>query len=107
MTIGEAGRGRGQIEGARAAGAGGDDTFGRIVRLVKDNDRLFAELAAIHARIGRARSYLADPDCHLPLALALANLSRLKATHSGLLARLRSNRIEALHALGMLGERAA
>lgn len=81
------------------------DAFGRIVRLLKDNERLSADLKAIHSQIGQARAYLAAPDCHLPLALA--TLTRLKSKHSGLLALLRANRIEALRALANLEEKAA
>ena len=108
-TIGVGDGGRGGLDTTQRAMAGGwgrgEDAFGRIVRLMKDNERLFADLGAIVARIEQARAYLAVPDCHLPLGLA--NLSRLKVKHSGLLALLRANRIEALDALGTLGERAA
>ncbi len=77
------------------------DPFGRLVRLMKTNERLFADLKALDAKVGQAKSYLLAPDSHLPLALA--NLARLKSKHSGLLALLRANRIEALDALDEAG----
>jgi len=92
--------------GLETAGMGrAADPFGRLVGIMKSNERLFADLRALEVKIGQAKSYLAAPDSHLPLALA--NLDRLKSKHSGLLALLRANRIEALVALGVAGAPAA
>lgn len=79
-------------------GANGPDLFGRMVRVMKDHERLVIELESTNARLGRARVYLASPACHL--ALALTYFAHLQAKRSGLLDLLNANRIEAERILG-------
>ncbi|HWE35902.1 MAG TPA: hypothetical protein VG406_04960 [Isosphaeraceae bacterium] len=69
------------------------DAFERLVRLLKDNERLVGELKDLGDKLLRARAYRADPGCNV--ALAEAHINRLRAKHSGVLALLRANRIEA------------
>ena len=73
-----------------------DDEFGRLVRLVRVNERLTAELDETRARARRAWAYLATPGADP--ALAMAELQRLRPKRSAILAHLRANRLEA-HAL--------
>lgn len=80
----------GDGQGSTAARAGG---FERLVRLLKDNERLVGELQGLGGRLARARAYRAEPGCNVPLAEA--HINRLRAKHSGVLALLRANRIEA------------
>ena len=80
--------------------AGGPDLFERLVRIMKENERLLLELKALDARIGAARAYLAGPGCHLPLALG--NLAHLRTKRSGLLTLLRAGRIAAEAIVGPL-----
>ena len=75
-----------------------EDVFGRLVRLVRDNERLQAELDATRARVRDAFDYLAAPNANPALALAL--LERLRLRRSALLAHLRANRVEARELLG-------
>ncbi|RUL87251.1 hypothetical protein TsocGM_13590 [Tautonia sociabilis] len=74
------------------------DEFGRLVRLVRENERLHAELEAVRVRTNRAWAYLSEPGCNA--ALAMAQLDRLRLRRSALLAHLRANRIEARELLG-------
>lgn len=75
-----------------------EDAFGRLVRLVRDNERLQAELDATRAKVRDAFDYLAAPNANPALALAL--LERLRLRRSALLAHLRANRVEARELLG-------
>ena len=75
-----------------------DGEFGRLVRLVRDNERLTAELEATRSRAHRAWSYLAMPGANP--ALALAELERLRHKRSAILAHLRANRVAARALLG-------
>lgn len=77
----------------RAKAAGQPDAFGRLVGLLRDNERLVGELRILGDRMLRARAYRAEPGCNV--ALADAHINRLRAKHSGVLALLRANRIEA------------
>ena len=70
----------------------------RLAQLVIANDRLMDELAVSRARIDAARLYLDRPDCNV--GFGSAHLERCRTKHSGILAHLRANRIEALHLLG-------
>lgn len=74
------------------------DDFGRLVRLVRDNERLFSELEAVRSQARRAWSYFTEPGCNS--ALAIAQLDRLRMKRSALLAHLRANRVEARSLLG-------
>jgi hypothetical protein len=78
---------------ASEAEAARPDAFERLVRLLKDNERLVGELRSLGDRLMRARAYRAEPGCNV--ALAEAHINRLRAKHSGVLALLRANRIEA------------
>jgi hypothetical protein len=78
----------------------GPDAFERLVRIMKDSERLLLELQGVDARLGEARSYLAAPGSSLPLALG--TLAHLKTKRSGLLTLLRSCRIAAEEVLGPL-----
>jgi hypothetical protein len=69
------------------------DEFGRVVRLVRDNERLFAELESVRSRARRAWAHLAQPGGNA--GLALVQLDRLRAKRSALLAHLRANRAAA------------
>ncbi len=81
-----------------ADGGPPDDPFGRLVRLVRDNDRLIAELDALGTRIAEARAYGRRPDAHS--LLAGARITQLRDRRSGVLARLRANRAVARAILG-------
>ncbi len=70
----------------------------RLAQLVIANDRLMEELATSRARIAAARVYLDSSDCNV--GFGSAHLERCRSKHSGILAQLRANRIEALHLLG-------
>lgn len=72
--------------------------FRTLVRLVNDNERLFAELESIQMKIRAAWAYLAEPG-HNP-GLALTHLDRLRMKRSAVLSHLRANRIEARALLG-------
>ncbi len=89
---------------SRPAAAGASlappDLFEQVVRLVQSNDRLFAERDALVAKLGRARTYLADPDCNRNFATAYLN--HLKLKHSSVLALLRANRLQARQILDRL-----
>ncbi len=76
----------------------------RLAQLVIANDRLMDELATSRARIVAARSYLDSPGCNA--RFGSAHLERCRSKHSGILAQLRANRIEALHLLGEGGSAA-
>jgi len=56
------------------------------------------ELASSRERISRARSYQLEPGCNA--RFGSAHFDRCRAKHSGILAQLRANRIEALAILG-------
>ena len=72
--------------------------FERLVRLVRDNERLRADLEATRARARRAWAYLTEPASNP--ALALAQLEHLRQKRSAILAQLRANLIEARELLG-------
>jgi hypothetical protein len=70
----------------------------RLAQLVNANDWLMDELTTSRARIVSARAYLDRPGCNT--RFGSAHLERCRARHSGILAQLRANRIEALRLLG-------
>jgi hypothetical protein len=69
----------------------------RLAQLVNSNDRLMDELTTSRARIVSARNYLDRPGCNA--RFGKAHLERCRDRHSGILAQLRANRIEALRLL--------
>jgi hypothetical protein len=71
-----------------------------MVRLVQSNDRLFTERDALLVKIEQARVILADPISNRNFASAYLN--HLKLKHSSVVARLRSNRLEARQILAGL-----
>ncbi len=73
----------------------------RLAQLMLSNERLMEDLATSRSRIASARGYLDGPDCHV--RFGEAHLDRSRAKHSGILAQLRANRIEALHLLAEAG----
>jgi len=73
----------------------------RLTQLVHSNDRLMDELTTSRARIMAARAYLDRPGCNT--RFGSAHLERCRNRHSGILAQLRANRIEALRLLGEKG----
>jgi hypothetical protein len=77
----------------------------RLAQLVIFNDRLMDELVISRARIVAARSYLDRPGCNA--RFGSAHLERCRWKHSGILAQLRANRIEALDLLGEGGQTTA
>jgi hypothetical protein len=70
----------------------------RLAQLMISNDRLMDELVISRARIVTSKTYLDKPDRNL--RFGLAHLERCRSKHSGILAQLRANRIEALQLLG-------
>jgi len=70
----------------------------RLSQLMIANDRLMDELAVSRTKIVAARTYLDSPGCNP--RFGSAHLERCRTKHSGILAQLRANRIEALHLLG-------
>jgi hypothetical protein len=76
----------------------------RLSQLVDANDQLMDELTTSRARIVSARAYLDRPGCNA--RFGSAHLERCRTRHSGVLAQLRANRIEALHLLGEGGSAA-
>ena len=70
----------------------------RLSQLMNSNEKLMAELATSRLRISDARAYLDAPGCNV--RFGEAHLERCRARHSGILAQLRANRIEALQLLG-------
>ena len=70
----------------------------RLAELLLANDRLMEELASSRGRIARARAYQDEPGCNV--RFGLANFERCRVKHSGILAQLRANRIEAMGLLG-------
>jgi hypothetical protein len=70
----------------------------RLAQLMISNNRLMDELVTSRARIVAARIYLDKTDRNL--RFGLAHLERSRVKHSGILAQLRANRIEALQLLG-------
>jgi hypothetical protein len=66
----------------------------RLFRIYKEQSLLAQELERNMARIALARAYLARPGCNT--LLGAARLKQLRAARSGLLARSRACRIEAL-----------
>lgn len=91
---------RGCIGTKRFSNAGdkdGPSVFGRLVGLVKENERLFAAQRLTRERMIEARLYQVSPQNNPILAAAV--VQRLRERHSGLLAMLRSNRIEARNLL--------
>ena len=73
----------------------------RLAQLVLANDRLMEDLASSRRRISRARAYQDEPGCNA--RFGAAHLERCRCRHSGILAQLRANRIEALGLLGRSG----
>jgi hypothetical protein len=69
----------------------------RLSQLMLSNDRLMDELVTSRARIVAARNYLDRVDCNP--RFGSAHLERCRTKHSGILAQLRANRIEALQLL--------
>jgi hypothetical protein len=70
----------------------------RLSQLMLSNDRLMDELSVGRAKIVAARTYLDRPGSNA--RFGSAHLERCRSHHSGVLAQLRANRIEALHLLG-------
>ncbi len=70
----------------------------RLTQLVQANDQLLEDLATSRTRIVAALVYLDDPGCNA--RFGSAHLERCRTRHSGILAQLRANRVEALHLLG-------
>ena len=70
----------------------------RLAQLVNSNERLMDELATSRLRVSDARAYLDAPGCNA--RFGEAHLDRCRVRHSGILAQLRANRIEALRLLG-------
>lgn len=79
-------------EGAEVVEELGAHELGRMVLLVRSNDRLFDDLRANHARIAEALAYLSRDDANK--ALGWARMARLRDRHSAILTKLRANRIE-------------
>jgi len=73
----------------------------RLAQLLLANDRLMDELASSRERVARAGAYRDEPECNL--RFGAAHFERCRARHSGILAQLRANRIEALGILGRGG----
>lgn len=73
---------------------GANNDLRRMAQLVHLNNQLFDDVKALRVQIREALAYLSRP--HANHALALARLHRLQTKRSGLLALLRSHRIEAL-----------
>jgi hypothetical protein len=73
----------------------------QLTQLMLSNDNLMDELTVSRAKIVSARSYLDRPGCNV--GFGSAHLERCRSKHSGVLAQLRANRIEALHLLGHVG----
>ena len=67
--------------------------LGRLIGLMKENERLFAEQRLTRERMIEARLYQISPQNNPVFATAV--IERLRQRHSGLIAVLRSNRIEA------------
>lgn len=84
-----------------AAGAAGEDPFGRIVRLYQSNAYLLRELKSVRGQLDRARSYLSTPGCNR--TLGEAHVLRLLARRSAALALLRANRRQAQAVLARVG----
>jgi hypothetical protein len=70
----------------------------RLAQLVTANDRLIDDLATSRTRIVAALTYLDKPDCNP--RFGSVHLERCRTRHAAILAKLRANRIEALHLLG-------
>ncbi|QDV38346.1 hypothetical protein [Tautonia plasticadhaerens] len=93
------GAGHGDVlDGEGRAGQSTGDEFGRLVRLVRENERLLAELDRVRGQCRRAWAYLGEPGCNA--ALAMAQLERARLRRSAVLAHLRANRVEARALLG-------
>ena len=88
--------GRREWTSSETAPVGPPDHFGRIVALMKSNERLLKALAATRSQAAEAFAYLESPGGNR--ALGEARLDQLRAKRSGLLSLLRSNRLEA-HAI--------
>lgn len=74
----------------------------RLAAIMLGNDVLMDELVVSRARVDAARVYLDREGCNLRFGSAHLELCRAK--HSGLLARLRANRIEAIGLLSTTTE---
>jgi hypothetical protein len=70
----------------------------RLTQIVQSNDHLLGELQKFRGKVNCARAYLDDPRCNIVLGTVSLNWARTK--HTGVLAQLRANRIEANHILG-------
>lgn len=82
--------------GATAVEADNSTVLGRLIGLMRENERLFVQQRLTRERLIEARLYQLSPQNNPILASAL--IDRLRQRHFGLMAVLRSNRIEA-HAL--------
>jgi hypothetical protein len=85
------------------AASGEDDApllIGRLIRIFRSNERLFAELRTLSQRLRSSRAYLAEPGCNLSLGTAYYDYWRAK--HSGVLTFLRANRLEARRLLAQI-----
>lgn len=71
--------------------------FHRLVQIYRENERLLGELDTVRSRTRDALTYRSRSGG--TAVLADARLAQLRAKRSGLLALLRSNRIEALDIL--------
>ena len=91
-TAAPAGPSEDRDEAATPAGSS-DGAFARLANLVRSNDRLMADLKALDARLADAKAYLARPDANV--ALGRAQLERVRASRSRVLAILRANRLAA------------
>ena len=78
----------------------GGDEFGRLVWLLKSNDRLFAALRVSTERLRSVRAYLAEAGCNV--FLGKASYAYWRTRRSSVLTLLRANRIEARRLLGRL-----
>jgi hypothetical protein len=85
---------------ALPAGGHVADEFGRLIQLVRSNERLFVVLRDLAGRLHGVRSYLTRADCNVRLGKAYYQYWR--ARHSGVLAFLRANRLEARRLLARL-----
>jgi hypothetical protein len=74
------------------------NALGRLVALVRSNERLAAELARVDRKRLDAIDHLTGPGANVPLAGAV--LARLAARRRELLDRLEDNRMEAERLLG-------
>jgi hypothetical protein len=89
---------RPRLEHSRPTPAIAANPLERLSQLMNSNERLMDDLATSRLRISDARAYLDVPGCNV--RFGEAHLERCRTRHSGILAQLRANRIEALQLLG-------